>query len=69
LTLRQTGKMTKPLPVVLYDEKFWSSTISFDSFVKAKLVSAKDLELFTFATTPAGAWHELKRCGLAIPKD
>ena len=69
LTLRQTGKMTKPLPVVLYDEKFWRSTISFDNFVKAKLVSANDLKLFTFASTPAEAWHELKRCGLPIPKD
>jgi uncharacterized protein (TIGR00730 family) len=69
LTLRQTGKMTKPLPVVLYDEKFWRSTISFENFVKARLVSAIDLELFTYASTPVEAWHELKRCGLPIPKD
>jgi uncharacterized protein (TIGR00730 family) len=31
LTLRQTGKMTKPLPVVLYDSKFWQRTVNFKS--------------------------------------
>ncbi len=69
LTLRQTGKMTKPLPVVLYDSKFWKRTINFQSFVEAGLVSAPDLDLFTMADTPSEAWHELKRCGLSIPKE
>ncbi len=69
LTLRQTGKMTKPLPVVLYDSKFWKRTINFQSFVDAKLISAKDLDMFTFADTPEQAWNELVRCGLQIPKE
>ncbi|MCA0432160.1 MAG: TIGR00730 family Rossman fold protein [Proteobacteria bacterium] len=69
LTLRQTGKMTKPLPVVLYDSKFWTNTVNFKSFVETGLISAHDLELFSFADTPEGAWHELKRCGLSIPKE
>ena len=69
LTLRQTGKMTKPLPVVLYDSTFWKSTINFDSFVKAKLVSPKDLDLFSFADTPEGTWDELRRLGLVVPKE
>ncbi len=69
LTLRQTGKMTKPLPVVLYDSKFWKRTINFQSFVDAGLVSARDLDLFTFADTPEQAWSELLAAGLPIPKD
>jgi uncharacterized protein (TIGR00730 family) len=69
LTLRQTGKMTKPLPVILYDSKFWNRTINFQSFVDAGLVSAQDLNLFSFADTPEQAWAELKRRGLQIPKD
>ncbi len=69
LTLRQTGKMTKPLPVVLYDSKFWKRTINFQSFVDGGLISAHDLGLFSFADTPEEAWHELQRCGLPIPKD
>ncbi len=69
LTLRQTGKMTKPLPVVLYDSKFWNRTINFQSFVDAGLIGKKDIDLFSFADTPQQAWTELQRCGLEIPKD
>jgi uncharacterized protein (TIGR00730 family) len=69
LTLRQTGKMSKPLPVILYDSKFWNKTINFQSFVEAGLISAGDTGLFSYADTPAGAWHELQRSGLEIPKD
>ena len=69
MTLRQTGKMAKQLPVVLYDSKFWNSTINFSNFVKAGLVSENDLDLFSFADTPEQTWHELMRCGLAVPKE
>jgi uncharacterized protein (TIGR00730 family) len=69
LTLRQTGKMTKPLPVVLYDRNFWNNTIRFESFVKAKLVSPGDLDLFSYADTPEETWETLKKLKLHIPKD
>jgi uncharacterized protein (TIGR00730 family) len=69
LTLRQTGKMTKPLPVVLYDSAFWKRTINFQSFVDARLVSPHDLNLFSLADTPESAWAELLKAGLHIPKD
>ena len=69
LTLRQTGKMTKPLPVVLYDQAFWTRTINFKSFVEAGLIAERDLGLFTYANTPEEAWRELLRCGLPIPKE
>lgn len=67
LTLRQTGKMTKPLPVVLYDSNFWKTAINFEHFAKSGLVSPKDLELFSFADTPQGVWDELIKLGLPIP--
>jgi uncharacterized protein (TIGR00730 family) len=69
LTLRQTGKMTKPLPVVLYDSKFWNKTINFRNFVDAGLIGERDLSLFTMADTPAQTWDALLQAGLAIPKD
>jgi uncharacterized protein (TIGR00730 family) len=69
LTLRQTGKMEKPLPVVLYDSIFWNKTINFQSFVDSKLVSPHDLNLFGFADTPDDTWNELLRLGLSVPKD
>ncbi len=69
LTLRQTGKMTKPLPVVLYDSKFWNGAINFAHFAKEKLINPKDLDLFTFADTPEAVWQALLDRGLKIPKE
>ncbi len=69
LTLRQTGKMTKPLPVVLYDRKFWNSAINFEHFAKEKLIKPVDLHLFTMADTPEETWAALLAHGLEIPKE
>jgi uncharacterized protein (TIGR00730 family) len=68
LTLRQTKKMTKPLPIVLYDTAFWTRTINFQSLIDARLINATDIELFSFADTPRDAWDQLKKSGLRIPK-
>ena len=69
LTLRQTGKMDKPLPVILYDSAFWNAAIGFETFLKAKLIRESDLQLFDFADTPEQAWEELKARGLHIPQE
>ena len=69
LTLRQTKKMTKPLPVILYDKAFWSRTINFQSLVEAKLISPNDLSLFNYADSPQDAWDQLRASGLKIPKE
>lgn len=69
LTLRQTGKMTKPLPVVLYDSKFWKTAINFEHFAHERLINPKDLNLFTFADTPRAAWDGLLKLGLKIPRE
>jgi len=69
LTLRQTGKMTKPLPVVLYDSKFWNAAINFEHFARERLINPKDLNLFTFADTPRTAWNALLELGLKIPTE
>jgi uncharacterized protein (TIGR00730 family) len=69
LTLRQTGKMTKSMPVVLFDKKFWTSAINFAHFAKEKLINPVDLDLFTFADTPQEAWDALIARGLEIPKE
>jgi uncharacterized protein (TIGR00730 family) len=68
LTLRQTGKMSKALPVVLFDSKFWKSAINFEHFAQAKLINPKDLDLFTFADTPMEAWDKLIARGLHVPR-
>lgn len=46
LTLVQTGKMTKPMPIVLFGAQYWNEVIHFDALVRAGTIDAKDTELF-----------------------
>jgi uncharacterized protein (TIGR00730 family) len=45
LTLVQTHKMTKPMPIVLFGTKFWDEVVNFDALVKHGTISAKDVSL------------------------
>jgi uncharacterized protein (TIGR00730 family) len=68
LTLRQTGKMSKALPIVLYDRKFWRAAVNFEHFAATRLINAADLTLFDFADDPEETWDALLRCGLEVSK-
>jgi len=46
LTLVQTRKIQKKLPVVLFGSEFWQDVINFDNLVKWGVISEQDLELF-----------------------
>ena len=46
LTLKQTGKISKPMPIVLFGTDYWNKLINFDEFVKNGTISRKDLKLF-----------------------
>jgi uncharacterized protein (TIGR00730 family) len=45
LTLVQTRKMTKPLPVVLFGTRYWKEVINFDALVRHGTISAPDIDL------------------------
>ncbi|HUL44785.1 MAG TPA: LOG family protein [Bacteroidota bacterium] len=60
LTLLQTKKVTKPLPIVLYGSTYWKEVLHLDVMVKHQTISARDLELFRFADTPEEAFGYLK---------
>ncbi|MFQ5937602.1 MAG: LOG family protein [Acidiferrobacterales bacterium] len=57
LTLLQTGKMRKHLPVVLFGKKYWSEVINFDALIKYQTISAEDPALF-FETDSVGDAYE-----------
>jgi len=59
LTLRQTLKVTKPLPIVLYGSNFWKKLIDFDLLIEKQLISPEDLNLFKYAETPQEAFEYL----------
>jgi uncharacterized protein (TIGR00730 family) len=46
LTLVQTNKMKKHMPIVLFGAKFWNEVVNFDALVKYGTISPGDLHLF-----------------------
>jgi uncharacterized protein (TIGR00730 family) len=55
LTLIQTQKITKPVPIVLFGKEYWQSVINFQAMVDWGTISAKDLDLFFFTDDVAEA--------------
>ena len=46
LTLIQTKKPNKNMPVILFGSEFWDEIIDFDALVRWGVVNAEDLEIF-----------------------
>ena len=45
LTLVQTRKMVKPMPIVLFGTEYWREVVNFDALVRYGTINARDLEL------------------------
>ena len=45
LTLIQTGKIKKHMPIVLYGREFWGEVLNLDALVKYGTINAEDLDL------------------------
>jgi uncharacterized protein (TIGR00730 family) len=60
VTLIQTKKVSKPLPVILYGRKYWETILDFKALVNYRTVSKQDLKLFRYADTPEEAFGYLK---------
>lgn len=52
LTLIQTRKTLKFVPIVLYGTEFWKKLINFDTFIEWGVISPEDLDLFQFMDDP-----------------
>ena len=55
LTLAQTRKLDRPIPVILYGTDYWREIINFDALVRHGMIDREDLQLFQFADDPAAA--------------
>lgn len=60
LTLRQTHKTTKPMPILLYSEDYWKNVINFNFLAEKGMISFEDLNLFKFVSSPKEAFEILK---------
>jgi len=55
LTLMQTDKLDRKIPVLIYGSEYWNEIINFDALVRHGTISAEDLKLFRFVDDPAAA--------------
>jgi uncharacterized protein (TIGR00730 family) len=55
LTLMQTRKIERPIPVVLYGSSYWKEVIDFQAMVRHGMIDERDLGLFRYADDPATA--------------
>jgi len=60
LTLIQTEKTKKYMPVVLYGEKYWNEVLNFDVMRRWGMIDTKDLKLFNIFSDVDSAFSHLK---------
>jgi uncharacterized protein (TIGR00730 family) len=60
LTLVQTHKLAKGIPIFLYGSDYWNEIINFEALARYGMISRNDLQLFQFADTPEAALELLK---------
>merc|ERR1719428_1028554 len=59
LTLRQTGKIKRKVPIVLIGKKFWQDCINWQAFVDYGMISESDKEQLRFSDSAEEAFQHL----------
>jgi hypothetical protein len=58
LTLSQTGK-AKPMPILLFDERYWRRIVNFDAMVQEGVISLKDRDLVRYVESAEAPWRAI----------
>jgi uncharacterized protein (TIGR00730 family) len=66
LTLAQTQKLSRQIPVVMYGRKYWDEIIRLQPMVEWGAINATDLDLIHFSDTPDEAFEYLRDHLLAL---
>jgi uncharacterized protein (TIGR00730 family) len=61
LTLVQTHKSRKYMPIILYDHEYWDKIVNFGELLRSGTISAEDLNLFRFFDDVDSAFDYLKK--------
>jgi len=68
LTLAQTKKLDRQIPILLYGSSYWNEIINFEALVRHQVISVDDLSLFTYIDEPGAALIHLQQV-LALSAD
>src|SRR3984893_12441942 len=60
LTLAQTRKLSRSIPVFLYGSAYWKEVVNFEALVRHGTIAAEDLQLFEFVDEPRAAFELIK---------
>jgi hypothetical protein len=60
LTLVQTKKTKKYMPIVIYGSEYWDRVLNFDALVETGTIGEEDVHIFRFADTVQDAFEYLK---------
>jgi uncharacterized protein (TIGR00730 family) len=58
-TLMQTGKVKKPMKLVLYGTSYWNEVMNFDALVKYGTIDPEDMKLFTMVDDVDTAYNAI----------
>ena len=61
LTLSQTRKLDRNVPVLMYGTEYWNNLVNFKALVHDGMIGAEDLELIHFVDSPKPALALLKK--------
>jgi uncharacterized protein (TIGR00730 family) len=59
LTLIQTRKLRKEIPIVLYDEEFWKNIVNWEYMIEKGVISETDINYFKFCNDVDSAYEYL----------
>jgi uncharacterized protein (TIGR00730 family) len=60
LTLSQTRKLDRKIPVLLYGSSYWNEIINFQALIRHGMIGSEDLNLFQFVDDPVTALKALQ---------
>ncbi len=61
LTLKQTHKLEKPMPIVIYGKEYWKNLIRFETFIEWNMIDESDLEYVYFSDSVDDAFEYLTK--------
>jgi uncharacterized protein (TIGR00730 family) len=60
LTLAQTEKLAKKIPVIIYGSEYWKKLINFQYMIDSGVISPHDIDLMHFVDSPEEGFEVLK---------